>query len=158
MTKTIWILAIAAAFVAGTIATGTIAIADDDEEVEASIEAELELEQDGDDVEVEVEADGLKPNTSFTVRAYGLVVTAGPGNMVGDENTNCMRGAMNALAGFTDTSDGDGELEISGTILEADFDAKGLDNEVDSVESVSIRRTGSPPANPPVVCFQDTTP
>jgi len=153
MTKTkYWlsILAISVVLVAGSLAVSPIAIADDDDddEVEASIEAELELEQDGEDVELEVEAEGLKPG-SYTVRAYGLIVTAVAGNTVGDENTNCMRGTGNALASFTDTVGGDGELEISGTIS---------DEVVTDVNSVSIRSMGSPGSNPPVVCFQDTTP
>jgi len=135
MTKTIFIIAIAAAFVAGSIATGTMAFAGNNDEVEASIEAELELEQDGNDVDVEVEAEGLKPNTSFTVRAYISTVT------------NCSPGLLAAIG--SGTSDGDGELEISGTISNAD---------VDDVGSVSIRSSGPPPMNPPVVCFQDTTP
>jgi len=84
-----------------------------------------------------VEADGLTSIESYTVRAYKADIT------------NCMRGAGNALAAFTETSDGDGELEISGTIA-------GID--VGDVGSVSIRSTGPPPDNPPVVCFQDTTP
>jgi len=151
MTKTkYWlsILAISVVLVAGSLAVSPIAIAgddNDDDEVEASIEAELELEQDGEDVEVEVEAEGLKPNTSFTVRAYIASVT------------NCSPGLLKEIG--SGTSDGDGDLEeISGTITKADFDAKGLDNEVDSVGSVSIRSSGPPPMNPPVVCFQDTTP
>jgi len=138
------ILAISVVLVAGSLAVSPIAIADDDDddddddrEVEASIEAELELEQDGTDVDVEVEAEGLASNADFTVRAYISTVT------------NCMRGTGNALAAFDGTSNSEGELEISGTIA---------GKVVDDVGSVSIRSTGSPGTNPPVVCFQDTTP
>ena len=110
------ILAISVVLVAGSLVVSPIAIADDDDdddEVEASIEAELELEQDGTGVDVEVEAEGLASNADFTVRAYISTVT------------NCMRGAGNALAAFSGTSDDEGELEISGTIPTADVDDVG---------------------------------
>jgi len=138
MTKTkYWlsILAISVVLVAGSLAVSPIAIADDDEKVKAKINAELEIEQDGNDVEVEVKAKGLEPNTSFTVRAYMASVT------------NCSPGLLGAIG--TDTSNDKGKLKVSGTISNAD---------VDDVGSVSIRSTGSPATNPPVVCFQDTTP
>jgi len=142
MTKTkYWLslLAISVVLVAGSLAVSPIAFAgNDDDEVEASIEAELELEQDGSNVDVEMEAERLASNADFTVRAYK------------DDITNCEKGAGNALAAFTDESDGDGDFEISGTITGKD---------VGDVGSVSIRAddgTGAP--GPIVVCFRDTTP
>jgi len=130
------ILAIAVVLIAGSLAVGPIAIADDDDdEVEASIEAELKLEQDGDDVVVEVEAEGLASSASFTVRAYTSGVL------------NCSPGLLAGIG--TASSDSDGDLDISGTIEDA---------VIDDVGSVSIRSTGSPGTNPPVVCFQNTTP
>jgi len=132
MTKTkYWlsILAISVVLVAGSLAVSPIAIADDDEKVKAKITAELELEQ-GDSVEIEVKAKGLKPGESFTVRAY-----------LG--STNCAMGP--ALAIGPVTSDDKGKFKISGTIA----------GDVGDINSVSIRITGSPGTNPPVVCFQD---
>ena len=133
--KKFWlsILAISVVLIAGSLAVSPIAIADDDDddEVEASIEAELELKQDGTDVDIEVEAEGLQPDKSFTVRAYLT-------------STNCKEPPAVAIG--PKDSEGDGDFEISGTIP---------DEDVDDVKSVSIRITGSPGSNPPVVCFQD---
>jgi len=139
MTKTIILgIAVAAVLVAGIIAfMPPVQVEADEPDVKASIKAKLKLEQDGDDVDVKVKAKGLASDADFTVRAYISTVT------------NCMRGGGNALAAFSGTSDEDGELKISGTISDVD---------VDDVGSVSIRITGSPGTNPPVVCFQDTTP
>ena len=141
MTKTkYWlsILAISVVLVAGSLAVSPIAIADDDdddEEVEASIEAELEIEQ-GDSVDVEVEAEGLASGVTFVVRGYSM--------------PNCSKpdGAMASIVG-SDISDGDGEIEISGSVGFAAF--------VTDVNSVSIRSPGPGPGFL-VVCFQDTTP
>ena len=106
-------------------------------DVKASIEAELKLEEKKNKVVVKVEAEGLASKADFTVRPYIA------------SNTNCIAGAGQALAAFNGMSDKKGKLTIKGTISGAD---------VDDVGSVSIRSSGGPGANPPVVCFQDTTP
>ena len=139
MTKTkYWlsIVAIAVVLIAGSIAINPVAIADDDDddEVEASIEAELELEQDGADVDVEVEAEGLEPNEDFTLRAYS--------------GTDC-KGSLAGNPLKTETSDDEGNLEISGTID---------DEVVGDVNSVSIRDDDGTSLGQIVVCFQNTTP
>jgi len=108
-------------------------------DVKASINAKLKLQQVGDDVVVNVKAKGLTSNADFTVRAYI------------DTVTDCVAAAGNALIVpfvATGTSDDNGKLKLSGTIL---------DKVVDDVGSVSIRSFGPPPFNPPVVCFQNTT-
>jgi len=73
MTRTIWILAIAAAFVVGTIATGTIAFADDDNEFTADLSGseevpsvdtdatgEAEFEVDDGTIEFELEVEDIE--------------------------------------------------------------------------------------------------
>jgi len=128
-------LVLVAAAVSGLLINfGMVQAGEEPEKVKANIEAEVELEKDGEDVNVEVKAKGLTPDASFTVRAYI------------DTVTNCMRGGGNALASFNVASDGDGEFDIEVTIVEQD---------VTDVGSVSIRSAGSPPSNPPVVCFQN---
>ena len=102
-------------------------------DVKASIEADLKIKQKGSDVKVTVEANGLEPKKSFTVRAY-------------TDATNCKGPPVVALD--PEMSDKKGKLKIKGTIP---------GKIVDDVESVSIRITGSPGDNPPVVCCQDTT-
>ena len=137
MTKTIFLATIVAVTILG-LATSSIALNSTAEaakgDVKASIKADLKIKQVGDDVVVTVKAKGLASDKSFTVRAYTGA-------------TDC--GGPPAVAIGTDTSDKKGKLKISGTILNA---------VVDDVESVSIRSSGPPPSNPPVVCFQDTTP
>jgi len=109
-----------------------------EDKVKASFE--LELKQNESDVDVKVKAKGLATGVDFTVRAYS--------------STNCM-GSLIGVIG-TDNSRGNGKISIKGTITEAVFDSKGLDNEVDSVESVSIRSPGTPGSL--VQCFLNTTP
>ncbi len=101
--------------------------------VTAHVGAVLKLTPQGDDVDVEVKAQGLDSDKSFTMRAY--------------TTKNCTAPPLGASD--PETSDSNGKLKISKTIS---------DKDVDDVESVSIRITGSPATNPPVVCFQDTTP
>jgi len=101
--------------------------------VTAHVGAVLKLTPQGDDVDVEVKAQGLASDVDFTMRAY--------------TTKNCIAPALGASS--PEPSDSNGNLRISKTIS---------DKEVDDVESVSIRITGSPGTNPPVVCFQDTTP
>jgi len=130
MTKTIWILAIATAVVAGL--TFGMAQATQDE---VKVSLELELEKNGNDVDVEVKAKGLASDTVFTVRAY--------------TTTNCSKpaGAMAAVVGSQD-SGGNGEIDISGSV--------GFAAVVTDVNSVSIRSPGGP--GPLVQCFLNTTP
>ena len=117
------------------------------DEVEAEVEAQLKLEQvTTTDVNVEVEAEGLASNTLFTVRAYKSDVL------------NCLRGGANAIFDFDVTSDGNGDFAISETILTRSTGNTPATVVVDDVGSVSIRSEGGPGANPPVVCFQNTTP
>jgi len=136
MAKTIFLAIIVAVTILG-LATSSIALNSIAEaakgDVKESIKADLKIQQKGSDVVVKVKAKGLEPNESFTVRAYTDAMDCGgpPAEGIG-----------------TDTSDKKGKLKISGTII-------GVD--VDDVESVSIRSTGPPPDNPPVVCFQNTT-
>ena len=104
-------------------------------DAKASIKADLKIKQKGTDVDVKVKAKGLDSDKSFTVRAYSSSVT------------NCGAGPAAAIGPVT--SDDKGKLKISGTIS---------DKVVDDIGSVSIRITGSPGSNPPVVCFQNTTP
>jgi len=113
--------------------------------VTAHIGAVLKLTQQGDDVLVEVKAQGLASDADFTVRAYISTVT------------NCMRGMPNAIFDFDVTSDRQGNLRISQTILDNPTGNTPGTVVVDDVGSVSIRSEGGPGTNPPVVCFQDTT-
>jgi len=132
MTKTIWILAIATAFVAvltfGIVqATGP--------SVTEHINAVVKLEQNGNDVDVEVKAQGLATNVVFTVRAYNAL--------------SCTAPPLATTTGTTigSDSDGNGNIAISGTVTGKD---------VTDVNSVSIRSPAAP--GPIVVCFQNTTP
>jgi len=108
------------------------------DKVKASFE--LELEQNESDVDVEVKAKGLATGVVFTVRAYS--------------SPDCMGSLIEVIG--TDNSGGSGKISIKGTITEAVFDSKTLNNEVDSVESVSIRSPGTP--GDLVQCFLNTTP
>jgi len=99
-------------------------------DVKASIKADLKIKQNGADVDVKVKANGLKPNVTFVVRAYG--------------SDNCS-GSLLAVIG-SDDSGNKGKIKISGTISPED---------ITDVNSVSVRDPGAP--GKIVVCFQDTT-
>jgi len=136
MTKTkYWlsILAISVVLVAGSLAMSPIAIADDPDDDEVEIEVKLEIEQ-GDSVDVEVKAKGLASGVMFVVRGYSM--------------PNCMPGGAGVSVVGSQTSDGNGKIDISGPVGFAAF--------VTDVNSVSIRGQGTP--GPLVVCFHDTTP
>jgi len=98
-------------------------------DVKASIKADLKLKDEGTNVDVKVKANGLKPNVTFVVRAYG--------------SDNCS-GSLLAVIG-SDDSGNKGKIKISKTIP---FN-------IDDVNSVSVRDPGAP--GKIVVCFQDTT-
>ncbi len=104
--------------------------------VNAQINAHLRLADTGSGIDIRANVTGLLPNEDFTLRAYTSGVK------------DC--GAAPAEALFA-TSDPNGHLAIRGTV-------SGVVVVVDDVGSVSIRRTGPPGENEPVICWQDTTP
>ena len=103
--------------------------------VNAQINGHLRLADNRSGVDIRVNATGLLPNEDFTLRAYTSGVT------------DC--GAGPALVAIGATSAPNGHLTIRGTIS---------GQVVDDVGSVSIRSQGPPDDNPPVICWQDTTP
>jgi len=115
----------------------TVALAQDESRpVNAQINAHLRLADNGSGIDIRANVTGLLPNTDFTLRAYTSGVK------------DC--GAAPAEALFA-TSNPNGYLTFRGTV-------SGVVVVVDDVGSVSIRRTGPPGENEPVICWQDTTP
>jgi len=119
MTRTIWILTIAAAFVAGTIATGSIAFADDDNEFTANLSGASEVPPVATDTTGKAEFKASDDKLKFKLKIKkGVGIFAGPGAHIhcGAEGMN--GGIVAFLAGGVAVGL-EGKIKVEGTLTDA---------------------------------------